>query len=259
MVNKLGRRAEIIFADKIINYPDLDMDFEVSFDTNSAGNTTNLKIYNLSDKTIDKLKKDTEIIIKAGYKDDLGLLVKGIITQSKSNFEDSYKVTEISIEDNTKSWAKDTHINLTWTPRTKASKIAKDILEQLSLVLGDFAPAQDIAYPTGKTFSTTAKKALEELARDTNSKLHISNGKVYFRPEDKPNREVLQLDKETGLIASPQKQSEDKWKVQSLLNYKIQADNILKIDSQTISGSYRVVKGKHKLSGFSTEVEVVKA
>lgn len=259
MVKKLGRRAVVTFADKIINYPDLDMDFEVNFDTNSDGNSTNLKIYNLSDKTIDKLKKDTEITIKAGYKDDLGLLVKGIITNSKSKFEDDYKVTKISIDDNTKSWAKDTYINLTWTPRTKASKIAKDILEQLSLMLGDFSPARDIAYPTGKTFSTTAKKALEELARDTNSKLHISNGKVYFRPKDKPNREVLQLNKETGLIASPQKQSEEKWKIQSLLNYKIQADNILEIDSSTASGSYRVVKGKHTLSDFNTEAEVIKA
>lgn len=258
MSKKFGRRAEVSFADKVIKYPDLDMELEVEFDTNSDGNTANLKVYNLSDKTINKLKKDTVTTIRAGYKEDVGLLIQGIIASSKSKFENNHKVTEVAINDNTKAWVKDTHVNLTWSEETKAKKIVKVILDKLPLALGDFDVAKNLSYPAGKTLSKNARRALEEIAKDTNSKLHISNGKVYFRPEAKPNRETLRLNKDTGLIASPQKLSEDRWKVQSLLNYKIQADNILDIKSLTLNGRYRVKSGKHILSNFNTEVEVVK-
>ena len=72
----------------------------------------------------------------------------------------------------------------------------------------------------------------------------------------------LTLNKKNGLLASPQKidqQGEKRWKVQSLLNYRIEPDVILEIKSQTINGSYRVVRGCHLLSNrdFLTEMEVV--
>ena len=259
---KFGRVAELYVKDRVIRYPELDMRFNIDFDTDSDGNTGEITVYNLSDKTIDKLKKGNVFRIKAGYKDNVGLLLNGVIDSSTSKFKSGSKETEIIVNDNMDAWLK-TKINKTWKAGAKTELIAKDIIDQIPLTLGDFDIPNPLNYSKGKTFSCTAKKALEELVKDASVKLHISRGKIYFRPKDKANREVLTLNKDNGLIASPQRidqESEDRWKVQSLLNYRIEPDVILDIASQTANGLYRVVQGSHVCNSrdFITEAEVVK-
>jgi hypothetical protein len=258
-VNNFGRVAEFHVKDRIFKYPELEMSFEINFSTKSDGNTGHIKIYNLNDKSIEKLKKDAEFKLKAGYQDDLGLIMLGKIASATTKFEDKDKLTKISLDEDISTLIK-VKINKTWAKNTRADIIIRDIINQLPLNLGDLDIVNNQKYRKGKSFSCNAKKALEELAKDTDSKLHISRGKIYFRPEDKGAYRVVKLNKDNGLIASPQRVDsgdKERWKVQSLLRYKIEPDIILDIESLTLNGHYRVVKGKHK-GDWTTEVEVVK-
>lgn len=258
-MNNFGRVIEFYVADRVWKYPELDMEFEIEFDAESNGNTGNIKIYNLSDKSLQKLKKGNEFKLKAGYKNDIGTIMKGKISSSETKFDKGTKITKVVLEEDI-SVLIDTKINMTWAKDIRSNTIIRDIIGETGLTIGDLEIDDDKKYPKGKTFSCDAKKALEELAKDTKCKMHISRGKIYFTPKDKSIYNVMKLNKDNGLIASPQEidnEDEKRWKVQSLLRYEAEADIILDIESSTINGRYKVVKGNHN-SDFVTECEVVK-
>lgn len=258
-----GRKAIFQILGKEITYPELYLEFEVNFDTTSEGNVGYVRFYNLSTMTVKLLQKGTPFILKAGYAEDIGFLLPGVVISSSTYVESTSKLTEVIIGDNTDTWLT-SMVNQTWRAGVKASKIAKHIVKNLPLKVGEIVLNNDVTYTKGKTFSTTRKKALEEIAKDTDTKLHVSRGKIYLRPETLGSQEVVILNKDTGLISSPQQinyQNEERYKVQSLLNYRIESDTILKIESKTIDGLYRVSKGSHRLNGndFLTELEVISA
>jgi len=263
-MNAFGRNVEVTINNKVIRYPDLELSFELNFDTGSDANVGNIKVYNLSKESIRLLKKNEVLSLKAGYKDDLGEIFIGIISAASTKWNGPTKETELIIGDNTEAWL-NTTINSTWKDGITASKVINDIADILPLEIGEIEVQEDKEYPKGKTFSCTCKKALEELSKDLNLKLHVSKGKIYLRAKEKGTEQLIILNKDTGLIASPQEinatqDEKDRYKIQSLLNYKIETDAVLKVESNTINGKYRVEKGRHFLNGndFLTEVEVVK-
>lgn len=260
-----GRRVEVSAGNKTINYPDLLLEFNLEFDTSSEANVGSIKVFNLSATTIEALEPNEEITIKAGYQEDLGVIFVGVIVSTSTKWQGADKETEIILGDHSDKWLKTT-VNQTWEVDSSASQIVQDVANILPLEVGQIEISKDKKYPKGKNFSCTCKEALEELARDLALKLHIVKGKIYFRAEEEGTKEVVVLNKDSGLIASPQlltgqqKKEAKSYKVQSLLNYKIESDGVIKIESKTITGLYRVTKAKHLLSGddFLTEVEVVK-
>lgn len=262
-MKSFGRKAIFQILGKEITYPELYLEFEINFDTTSDGNVGHVRLYNLSSTTIQLFKKDTPFTLKAGYAEDIGLLLPGVVISASTYFESTNKITEVIIGDNTDAWLS-SMVNQTWRAGVNASEIAKDIVKDLPLKTGEIKLNNDISYPKGKTFSTTRKMALEEIAKDTDTKLHVSRGKIYLRPESVGSQEVIILNKDTGLISSPQRindKDEEGYKVQSLLNYRIASDSVLNIESKTINGLYRVSKGSQRLNGndFITDLEVVSA
>lgn len=256
------REAIVGFADKEIKYPDLDIEFEINFDESSEGNVGFIRLFNLSNSTIDKIEKGQPISLEAGYNGDVGGILPGVILDHKTVYEEVDKLTEITVGDGLDVWLNAT-INRTWSAGKDTMAIAQDIADLLPFTLGDFEIDDPVTYQNGKTFSTTCKNALEELAADAGIKLHVSRGEIYFRKPESGNREIVNLSANTGLIGTPTKgEKEDKtiWDARSFMNYRIWSDEILQIESKTINGLYRVTGGRHRLSGddFETEMEVVR-
>lgn len=95
--------------------------------------------------------------------------------------------------------------------------------------------------------------------------MYINKGRIFIRDENKGTETGFLLNSDTGLISSPEKVEEEKdgqkiikYKVQSLLNHKIGVDSLIKIESKTINGNYRVESGVHT-GDFITEMIVVPA
>ena len=256
------REVEFIIDDKVLRYPDLDMEFEIGFNDNSEGNTGNAVLYNLSQKTIQKFEKDKPIIFKAGYKGDVGTLLPGVIVSYVTRYSNTDRETKLILGDHTDAWLNAT-INRTWSPGTTAQNVASDIIDLLPFSFGGFEISNNIKYSKGKTFSTTCKTALEEIATDLGAKLHVSRGRIYFRDPQRGTEQIVLLNSDTGLISSPERATKDGktiYDVRSLLNYRIWADSVVRIESKTVNGLYRVLDGQHVLSGadFLTEMEVEK-
>lgn len=261
----MGQKALLSIADRVLEYPELVYEFETNFSTDSDGNTGNIKLYNLSEETIALFKKGQLFTLSAGYRDDLGIILLGVIVSATTTWEGTEKITTAVIGDCTDRWLNVT-INKTWRAGIKASEVAKDVVANLGLGTDGISIPKDITYSRGKTFSCTCKRALEELARDLGLKLHFTGGKLYLKPTEKGLTEVVVLNSDSGLMGSPEKVETDRekpgkrCKVQSLLNYRLRSDAVVKIESKTIQGLWRIDKGKHVLNGddFHTEMEVVK-
>jgi hypothetical protein len=256
-----GRVIEFEIGGSVICYPDFYITFSIQFNTDSDGNTGNITLYNLSEASIARMGKGVNFILKAGYKGDVGIILPGVISESKSIWNTIDKVTRLVVNDNSDEWVK-TKINRTWKVNSKASEIAKDIIRLLPQRVGEISPANDIKYPKGKTFSCTCKEALEEIAEDTGSKLHISRNVIYLHKPDQSNKRIILLNKDTGLVGSPERvesESDKKmYEVSSLLNYRIESDSLIRLQSKDIDGIYRVVSGNHDGRNFYTNVEVEK-
>ncbi|MFW6002695.1 MAG: phage protein [archaeon] len=263
MVEFFGRRIKFETGNKIVKYPDLDIEFKINFSDDDDGNTGTVTLYNLSEKTIGQIKVDNDFKLSAGYKDFNGVILPGIIKRKTTNWEDVNKITTLIVGDNTENWLRST-INKTWKAGKRASEIMPEIAKATGLSIGEIDIQDDVIYEKGITFSTTCRKALQELAKDTNSKLHSSRGKVYIRPSNKPDRKAFLIDKDHGLLNFPEKiesdeeDSPERYSLQILLNYKIQTDSLIDLRSKTVEGNFRVVEGEHVGQGenFSTNVEV---
>ena len=263
MAEFFNRVVEFKTGNKEIIYPELDIDFKINFSDDSDGNTGTVTLYNLSEQTIEQIKIDNNFQLIAGYEEFNGVVLPGIIKRKRTVWEDVDKITTLTVGDNTDNWLKST-INKTWKAGKRASDIFPEIIRATNLSVGEIDINKDIIYEKGITFSMTCKQALDELAADTNSKLYSNRGKVYVRPFNKASRKAFLIDKDHGLLNSPEKiesDSEDKperYSVQILLNYKIQVDSLIKLDSKDVKGNFRVIEGEHVGQGenFSTNMEV---
>lgn len=268
----LGRKAilQIGNGNAQLEYPELDMEFDISFDSSADANAGSLKIYNLSQATIDLLKQNTNVNLSAGYNNDIGEVFPGVISTVTTETDGLDQSTTITLGDQSLAW-NTIRVNKRWGSGTTASGIVKEIAKDLGFPIGEILipAAGDITFKNDKIFSTTCKSALEELAKDLNLKVHISQGRLFFRPEAKGDDgtaySIIVLNANTGLMGTPTWMSqntrpEDRYLVKSLFNYRIKTDSILDINSRSISGRWRVDKGKYLLNGddYTVEMEVVR-
>jgi len=244
-------------------------DFTIYFSVPFSSETpepdiSEIEIYNLSDSTINSIEKEAYAILNAGYQGDYGNILSGKIDKVETEWQGLDKITKIQISDGGKEWRKTT-THKTFKAGTKADYIMRELGVDLGLEIIEITPANNIEYKLGKTISGSTEAALRQLAKDTNSKMYITNEKLVIRPTDKGTETPFILSSETGLIDSPTKVEEEddkgnkkiSYDVKCLLNYHINKDSIIRIQSRTINGRFRVTKGRHDGKTFYTEMNVV--
>lgn len=264
-----GRIIRLEAGGKLIE-PPLTIYFDSEFDDSEKINTTKIKVYNLSDKTIAGIKQNSPVLLSAGYKGDVGVIFEGIVKNPQTNWSGVDKITEIEGVDQHGLYLTK-KINKTFAPNTPASTILRYLIGEAGLGAGDFSLVQDFIYRKGKTLKGNVSTLIKSIVKDTKSKMHINRGKIYIRDANKGDATGFVVNKDSGLIDVPEKiesETEDKkskkkttrvgWKVKMLLNHRITVDSIIILQSKAVSGQFRVVKGRHYCEGgsFYTEVEV---
>ena len=260
------RQTEAIIGNRSFHSNDFEMEFKVEFDDKDDPNVSEVKIYNLSQGTISSMKKDTPVILNAGYQGDVGTILQGTIEKISSQVQGVDKITTITVGEGTSNWL-NSEVNKTYAEGTKASFIAKDIAREFGMEIGEIRLTKDIEYPRGKVVSGATQNILRQIAKETDSKLHITKGKIYIRPWDSGDNIGFLLNSDTGLIDSPEFFEEEEgsgdkarkvsgYKVRMLLNHRITTDSIIQLDSNVVNGIFRVRKGTHS-GEFTTEVEVI--
>ena len=259
----------------------LEIDFDISFNDKEEPDVSEVTIYNLSEDSINEIKKQGYCIVNAGYREmgNKACVVSGDIEDVTTDWEGLDKVTKIKVSDGGKEWRK-AKLNKTYAEGTKASLIMQDLCGVLGYEVVEINPKEDITYKLGKTIKGYCSDSLKRLVKDTKSKMYINKKRITIRDEKKGNDIGFLLNTETGLVGNPtlnkddsgdktdlrnsekkkKKNKEEKktWKVICLLNAKIETDSIIKIESKTCNGQFRVVSGKHT-KDFNTELVVEEA
>jgi hypothetical protein len=259
------RQTEVLAGGKRFHSDELDIEFTVPFDNEEEPDIAGVTIYNLSENSINAIKKDQNVIINAGYKGDVGTIFKGTLQKAATSWSDVDKVSEFTIGDGAMQWlTKD--VSEAYGEDITAMAILEDLTGKFGLELGRLELVNNIAYPKGRVIDAMLKDAIKQIVRETGSQFRISGGKIFIMPHGEGIKTGFLLNKDTGLIGSPEvfEREEDGdtikgYKVTMLLNHRITINSILQIKSKTANGVFRVLKGQHTASGsdFLTKVEVL--
>lgn len=249
----------------------LSIDFDISFGDSKEPDVSEVTIYNLSDDSINQIKKDGYCIVNAGYKSlgNKGNILSGDIEEVNTSWQGLDKLTKIKVTDGGKTWRK-AKISKTYKENTKASLIMRDVINVMGYEIVEIKPKKDKVYKLGKTINGFCSDILKMLVKDTESKMFVNKNRITIREEERGFETGFVLNANSGLIGSPtlnkdfseddkSKGKEKKtWEVTCLLNPKIETDSIIMIKSKNLSGKFRVIKGKHT-KDFETVITVEEA
>jgi hypothetical protein len=268
-MNLFMRKIQLVVGGNLIEEP-LTIYFEIPFDDSSTVNSVTIKVYNLSDTTINGFKNDQKVILTAGYQNDTGTIFEGILKDSKTRWSNQDKVTTLNCIDEKGNFLTKP-IKKTYAENVKAMDILTDLVAQSGLSIGDLELPVNFTYRSGKTFYSNLGDAIIAVAKDCKAKVHINKNKIFIRDKNTGDTLGFEINKETGLIDTPsvieseiddvQRKKRIKrtgYKVKTLLNHRITVDSIIKLSSEKINGVFRVEKGKHLCTGNSyySELEV---
>lgn len=259
----------------------LDIDLDINFSDEEEPDVSEITIYNLSDDSINQIRKDGYCIVNAGYKSlgNKGNVLSGDIEEVNTTWQGLDKLTKIKVSDGAKTWRK-ARISKAYKENTKASFIMRDIINIMGYEIVEIKPKKDKTYKLGKTVNGYCADILKMLVKDTESKMFINKNRIVIREEAKGFDTGFVLSPETGLIGSPSlnkdntgdktggvssdkakkenKEEKKTWEVKCLLNPKLETDSIIEVRSRVLSGRFRVIKGKHTRD-FETVVTVEEA
>lgn len=263
-----GQNVTITTGDVTIKNSELDCEFEVPFDDDTEANEAEITLYNLTDKTINAIKKKAAISIKAGYGNDTGVIFSGYISKKKTYYEDNDKITVIyAIDNNGKEETELT--SLSFGSGTKASTILKKLVEKVGLPVAVFQTKRDHTYKDSVNVDGGLMDNIKKYAQICGVAAYVCKSKIYVCPLSYGSHDTFNLTADTGLLSVSEFEEEVKAEdytdtitgldIEMLLQHKVQTGSILNVKTKNVSGDFRVREGSHRYNGdeFVTKVKAV--
>jgi len=251
--------------------------FTVPFSDSEELGTATIEAHNLSDTTVNNIKKGQVVIINAGYEGDIGAIFTGKVSQCSDDHNGTERITKITAAEALDEWMSK-EVNKPYTAGSKASTIVKDLLNIFGIEVGTMELAVDKEYPRGKVCRGKVKNVLTEIVTlDCKSRFLIHNGIITISDPNKGQNVGYTLSSATGLLRSAndtantetttnqttKKSSSEKSEVtysrDCLLNYHLAPADVITIKSATLNGKYLIKSGTHTGSpdgDWKTTIEV---
>lgn len=188
------------------SFTSLNIEFEIDKTVAGDSNTATIKVYNLSNESIDLLRqKDTVVFLKAGYEESLNdLIFSGKVVAVESEITKGNVVTEISAVDglqlkeaaSSRRFPKDTSL------KDVFETIAK---EDLGLSLGEIRLNEfDKQFKNGFIALGKTKRILDELAESHHLNWSIQDNQLVIIPKNTISLTAsFRLNKDSGMIGIP--------------------------------------------------------
>lgn len=263
MTKLFNRVIEVISGNVKINNTELDIYFDIPFDDDLDPNLSEITVFNLSKTTITKLIKGQKLSVNAGYKEDKGLILNGVISSVTSRRTGADKETIIKVLDSIPYNVKKT-IQKSYKKSIKADAIIKELSKAVGLNIAILKLPYNKVYKKGYSIDNEIINEIQKIAKDCGASAYISRQQIYIRSIYEGDNNKLVLSADTGLIGSPEYFEEERegttkkgYKTKSLLQYRLSTAAIMKIQSREVNALVRVRKGKHICNGnsFYTETE----
>lgn len=251
-----GTVATIKCNGATIKSSELDIEFVVPFDDDMEANEAEIVIYNLSDTTVNRLKKNKSITIEAGTKGDTGVIFKGYIDKPKTSYEGIDRKTTLKCLDKVKT----TNLQeVTYKKNTKASKILKDLLNKTGTPIAVFKIRRDHTYKDEQKVDGDLLENIKKYAQVCGISVYVNKGKIYARHLKIGDNINLTVQESTGLIGSPTEYEEELtaedftetikgYEAEMIIQHRITTAAIINLKSKNVNGKYRVRSGSHRFN-----------
>lgn len=285
VVGRTGQPALVVEAP-------LRIVFEIAKSTEEEPNFHTIKVYNLKpDHRREFERKDTRVVLYAGYADEQGalLMAAGSVVDAFTFFDGPDVVTELRVADGYIE-IRDTAVSLGYGPGIASSTILRDLAGKmgLPLLLGDDVPER--TWANGFSFYGAARTALHKITAGAGAEWSIQNQELQvIAKRGVTRREAVVLAADSGLIGYPErthenarekatvkdkqtgndarlvsaKQQRHGWRVTSLLLPTIVPGDLVKLESRTeaATGFWRVENVTHNGDSeggdWQTELQLV--
>lgn len=233
-------------------------------DDDMEPNEAEIIVYNLSDNTIKQLKKGAAISITAGYKGDTGVLFRGYISKVQTAHEDADKVTTIYALDDIKDHSIE---SIAFAKGTKASYILQTLIKKTGIPVAVFKVRRDHTYKDAETVDGDLMENIRKYAEVCGISVYVSRGQIYARYIKEGDNLNFELSSERGMIGSPASFSEEVkaedfketvngYDAEMLLQHRMSAGAIVKLNAKDAKGTYRVCSGEHRFSTFEAVTKI---
>ena len=253
----------------VINNQALDCEFEVNFDDNTQANSAEIRIYNLSNATINRFVNKASITIQAGYGNDTGIIFDGYITSKKTLWQGVDKITTIRALDDSKRYNRNVE-SISYRAGTKASYILSDLCKRVGLPIAVFKTIRDYTYKDEVTVDGGLSENIINYADICGVSAYVCKSKIYVRPLNEGDNTRFTLSDSTGLLSVSEfeetktskefgEETVKGFDVEMLLQYRLQTASIIKLNSRNYQGEFRVKEGQHIYSGdeFKTTAKLL--
>ena len=256
----------IKIGDITIDNEELDCEFDIPFDDDTEADEAEIIVYNISDTTIQNIKRDAQISVTAGYGDDTGIIFSGIISKVRSYYSGNDRVTEIYAID--QAVLKERELkSKSYAKGTKASKILQDLISQVGIPVAVFAPKRDHTYKDKSTVDGGLMENIRKYAKVCGVSAYICKGQIYARHILDGDGLDFTLSSDTGLLSLSEFEEEQTaedfkdtvkgYEMTMLLQHRITTASLIHVQSRNVTGVYRVREGSHTYDGtdFLTKVK----
>lgn len=264
-----GRTIVIQTGDVTIRNEELDCEFDIPFDDDTEADEAEILVYNLSDLTIQNIKRDSPITITAGYGSDTGIIFSGIISKARSYYSGEDRVTEIDAIDRAELRERELTDDISYAGGTPASRILQDLLCKTGLPVAVFAPKRDYVYKDKATVNGGLMDNIRKYAQICGVSAYICKGQIYVRPILDGDGLDFTLSSDTGLLDLAEFEEEliaedfvdtvHGYEITMLLQHRVTTASLIRLDSRNVTGTFRVREGCHTYDGtdFLTKVKAI--
>lgn len=255
-------------GDVTIDNQDLDVEFEIPFDDDTEADEAEIIVYNISDLTIQNIKKDAQISVTAGYGSDTGVIFSGVISKVKTYYSGEDRVTEIYAIDQASLQERELK-SISYAKGTTASKILRDLVSQVGLPVAVFSPKRDHTYKDKSTVDGGLMENIRKYAKVCGVSAYICKGQIYVRHILDGDGLDFTLSSDTGLLSLSEFEEEQTaedfkdtvtgYEMTMLLQHRITTASLIHVQSRNVTGTYRVREGSHTYDGtdFLTKVKAI--
>lgn len=234
----------------------LHISFNVQKADVSSANTSKITLWNLNKAQLSTLnEKDCIVTLKAGYGATMPLIFVGAVSRVETTVDGADRMTEIEAIDG-RIELRDTFVSLSYKGVISAKKVMQDVAQQMGVSVTFSYNATFADYPNGFSFIGAGKTALDKVCAPTDLIWEIQNGILQIkRKGDVMSKQVFVLSPDSGLIGIPKKltqgaendtdENSKGWEAVYLLNGAIGVGDYVKIESETVTGFFRVHTVEH--------------
>lgn len=229
----------------------LHVNFSLQKSDLETQNTGRVTVWNLNKSQLAVLnEKDCVVSLRAGYGNQLPLIFAGIVSYVCTSLDSADRKTEIEVIDNLVE-VRDTYVTVSYNGTVNWKTIFDDVAAQMGVAISYSYNAEFVDISNGFSFVGLARDIMTKGCKCCNLSWSLQNGVMQVKkPGDVMSKEVFVLSPDTGLLGIPARvvlTQEDStaenqlgWDVEYFLNGAINIDDYVKLESETVTGFFRV-------------------